>query len=51
MKNYGVRAKVISTRRNPETKVWELYRKRPVKRGMQTSAYFDVSDFSVRFEG
>ena len=50
MKNYGVRATVISTRRNPETKVWELYRKRPVKHGVHSSAYFDAGTFEVRFE-
>ena len=36
MKNYGVRS---------AGKYWELYRKRPVKNGLQASAYFDKKTF------
>jgi len=40
MKNYGVR----STGDN-----WELYRKRPVKHGLNSSAYFDKTTFKRVF--
>ena len=40
MKNFGVRR---STRGG--VPVWELYRKRPVKHGLQGSFYFDQSSF------
>jgi hypothetical protein len=37
MKNYGVRSHSVNT--------WELYRKSPVKNGLNTSAYFDKLNF------
>ena len=40
MRNYGVRKAEIEG-----VDVWELYRKRPVKHGLQSSAFFRVSDF------
>ena len=40
MKNFGVRQ---STRGG--VPVWELYRKRPVKHGLQGSFYFDQQTF------
>ena len=52
--NYGVRKTVILSfydefdRHNEKPvflEVWELYRKRPVKHGLQSSAFFRVSDF------
>jgi len=54
MRNYGVRATVVTANYDaageyvPDgvtVKVWELYRKHPVKRGMQDSAYFDQVTF------
>lgn len=43
MGNYGVRRHpvVVQTWNGPYL-AWELYRKRPVKCGVQTSAFFDV---------
>ena len=48
MKNYGVRKATILTHWKGDewtkdghpANVWELYRKRPVKHGRQSSAYF-----------
>ncbi len=54
MRNYGVRSSVITSSYNadgeymPEgvmVKVWELYRKNPVKHGLCGSAYFDQTTF------
>ena len=56
MRNYGVRSVSIVCRSDtidPETnvpvletrEVWELYRRRPVKEGIQTSTYFDKTSF------
>ncbi|HDZ77117.1 MAG TPA: hypothetical protein ENH41_03440 [Candidatus Omnitrophica bacterium] len=39
MRNYGVRANTIVTY-GGRVEVWELYRKKPVKHGNQSSAYF-----------
>lgn len=42
MRNYGVRDAGTITRACGETcGAWELYRRHPVKHGMQNSAYFD----------
>lgn len=56
MKNYGVRSATIRTHYDEngnyvgkdgvEVEVWELYRKRPVKHGLQSSAYFDKKTFA-----
>ena len=40
MRNYGVRKTEIEG-----IAVWELYRKKPVRRGIKSSAFFRVSDF------
>ena len=40
MRNYGVRAAVLDG-----VEVWELYRKRPVKCGLRSSAYFNRATF------
>lgn len=59
MKNYGVRrASILSHydrsgtyyERGTIREVWELYRRRPVKHGLQSSAYFDVETFARVFE-
>ena len=45
MRNYGVRKAEIDG-----VGVWELYRKRPAKHGLQSSAFFRVTDFQQVFE-
>lgn len=49
MHNYGVRARTITTNMNETRAVWELYRKRPVKHGLRSSAYFDAETFARVF--
>ena len=49
MGNYGVTGPVeIETWSGPAT-VYELFRRRPVKHGLQKSAYFEVGTFEQRF--
>lgn len=43
VKNYGVR--LIVPADNPHRKYYELYRRRPVKFGVKSSAYFDAETF------
>lgn len=55
MKNYGCRAAEVTSNYDENDnyvenggiviKVWELYRRRPVKHGLQKSAYFDRVTF------
>ena len=45
MKNYGVCSAVVDTYTQEKVDCWELYRKRPVKHGLQSSAYFDKITF------
>lgn len=55
IKNYGVRSATVRTnydaagnyvdKHGVDVEVWELYRKRPVKHGLQTSAYFCKETF------
>ena len=45
MRNYGVRKAEIEG-----IAVWELYRKRPVKHGLKSSAFFRTTDFEEVFE-
>lgn len=56
MSNYGVRSVTVSAWTdtvNPETnryvsapvEAWELYRRHPVKAGLQSSVYFDKQTF------
>lgn len=43
--------KVVDGRHPIETvEVWELWRRRPVRHGLQDSAYFDKLTFKRRFE-
>lgn len=59
MRNYGVRSAVIQSNydaagnwasaEGEQREVWELYRKRPVKHGLQSSAYFDKATFAQVF--
>lgn len=49
MANYGVRAATITVRKPYSAEVesvdvWELWRRRPVRHGMQSSAYFRRGD-------
>ena len=45
MSNYGVRKTEMDG-----VAVWELYRKKPVKHGLKSSAFFRVTDFQQVFE-
>lgn len=54
MSNFGVRETEIKTNWDKDgnwtddgvtVKVWELYRRRPVKYGLQSSHYFDMVTF------
>ena len=45
MRNYRVRKTEIEG-----VDVWELYRKKPVKHGLKSSAFFRATDFQQVFE-
>ena len=45
MRNYGVRQVQIIDRRGSTIDAWELYRRRPVKHGLQSSSYWDAETF------
>ena len=49
MRNYGVRKVIIDTHKEKAVRAYELYRRRPVKHGMQSSAYFDEKTFKRVF--
>lgn len=58
MKNYGVCKTTIRVNYDAngeyvqggeEIEAWELYRKRPVKHGLQTSVYFRADNFSQTY--
>lgn len=42
MRNYGVRRCTVVTRDGERLTVWQLYRRRPVKHGNRSPAYFDM---------
>lgn len=55
MSNYGVRRTTVQSNYDQNdnwsdngvsVEVYELYRRRPVKHGLQSSAYFDVNTFA-----
>ena len=49
MANYGVYSKPVMVRSYSGTyKCWELYRRHPVKHGLNSSAFFDVKTFERR---
>ena len=51
MRNYGVRkAEIIGYYDPLPVEVWELYRKRPVKHGLKSSAFFHTTEFQQVFE-
>lgn len=41
MRNYGCRQAKVTDQHGTIREVWELYRKHPVKHGVQSPAYFD----------
>lgn len=45
MNNYGIKRTTAKTRDGETVAVIELRRKRPVKHGLQSSAFFDVETF------
>lgn len=49
MGNYGVRSATINVRDGSFIECWELYRKRPVKNGLQKSTYFDKTTYKQLF--
>lgn len=49
MANYGVRSATITNLQGEKVEVWELYRRKPVKYGLQKSAYFNKQTFSQVF--
>lgn len=49
MRNYGVRRAKIRTYSGEVVECWDLYRRRPVKYGLRTSAYFSAETFAQVF--
>ena len=49
MRNYGVRECEVLTYSGEVVPAWELYRKKPVKCGLKSSAYFCKSTFKQVF--
>jgi len=49
MANYGVYSEEIYTNSNERIHVWTLYRKKPVKGGLKSSAYFRQDNFKKTF--
>lgn len=49
MKNYGVRKTTVETHILGQVEVYELYRRKPVKHGNQSSAYFNAFTFERVF--
>lgn len=45
MRNYGVRSATVETWSEGTQEVWELYRRHPVKHGIQDSAFFACDTF------
>ncbi|MBW2569701.1 MAG: hypothetical protein JRE47_10125 [Deltaproteobacteria bacterium] len=45
MRNYGVCKTAVDTPTSKNVPVWELYRRKPVKHGLWSSAYFDRKTF------
>lgn len=50
MRNYGCCKNVVDTPTQKNVPVWELYRKKPVKHGLQSSAYFHQDNFNQIFK-
>ena len=49
MRNYGVCSGTINTNYEKDLLIWVLYRKRPVKNNLQSSAYFNKKTFKREF--
>lgn len=49
MKNYGCRSATIATIGEEQVECWELYRKRPVKHRLCSSAYFRKDTYKQTF--
>ena len=49
MSNFGCRSATVKTRDGAQVECWELWRKRPVKHGFASSAYFDKASFERVF--
>jgi hypothetical protein len=49
MKNYGLRTVEFKDNRGQPRKAYELYRRKPVHRGIETSVYFDMDSFKRVF--
>lgn len=45
MSNYGVKEGIVDTYTESNIPVWELYRKKPVRNGEHSSAYFHKESF------
>lgn len=47
MRNYGVTSKpvIVETRSGEVVECWELYRRKPVKHGMQSTTYFATDNY------
>lgn len=50
MRNYGVRSATITDHSGNTIVCWELYRRRPVKHGLRSSAYFCKETFRQVFK-
>jgi hypothetical protein len=51
MRNYGVRSTVIDRGSETGVECWELYRKRAVRHGLDSSAYFRKDTLNRCFKG
>ena len=49
MRNYGTRTATITTFDGEQVECWEMYRIRPVKHNLTSSAYFDKKTFERRY--
>lgn len=46
MRNYGLRRVTIKNQMGETVECYELYRRKPVKHGLQSSTFFRVSDLT-----
>lgn len=49
MKNYGVSKVFVTLHSGEKVPAYELFRRKPVKHGMKSSAYFDAETFARIF--
>lgn len=50
MRNYGVTTDTITTPSDEVVDVYVLYRRKPVKHGLQGNAYFRKSDLNITYK-